>query len=95
MTATDPEVAMIDQSPRGPLTRLLDRLWPISRRVYYGPNRGSAEYQALGAYVWGCNPCAWRERSVGGYVDTLTGARGKAEQHARQHLFARVVYGEG
>lgn len=77
------------------LGRLLDRLWPIGWQVYYGPNRGSEEYRALGAYAWGCCPCAGDDRDVGGFAGSDVEARAKAVKHARQHLLARAVYDEG
>lgn len=72
-----------------------DKLTPVSRQVYYGPNRGTPEWQAKGAFAWGCCPCATKGEDIGGFEPTLDKARQKAETHATTHRAARAVYGEG
>lgn len=73
------------------LREILDRLTPTPLRVSYGPNRGSEEYQALGAHAWHCGRC----RDVGGHEATLEGAWTSALAHASGGRWMRVVYEEG
>lgn len=70
-------------------------LTPMSLQVYYGPNRGTAEWLAKGEYGWGCCPCANRDKDAGGWTATLDEAQRAAEDHAKTHRGARAVYGEG
>lgn len=64
----------------------------IFRAVYFGPNRGSAEWQAKGAFAWGCDagdkthPC-----SAGGFCPTLMDAAWAAGHHANTHRNTRAV----
>lgn len=64
------------------------------RHVYYGPNRGTAEWRALGAFAWGCDLCA--ERGCGGFCASLPEAKQKADGHAKEHGGrVRAAYYEG
>lgn len=65
------------------------------RYVYYGPNRGSAEWRALGNYVWGCGHTDCVEKDVGGFTASLGDAEHEAKDHARTHRRTHAHYYEG
>lgn len=76
--------------------RIADKITPISRQVNYGPNRGSAEWQARGAYTWHCNAGCLPDGGMdGGFCHDLNEAKNTAEKHARGHRGMRAVYYEG
>lgn len=74
-----------------------DRVTDITgRKVYYGPNRGTAEWLAKGAYAWGCGHGNCVENDVGGFRDSLEGAKQEADAHATTHGGRiRAAYYEG
>lgn len=66
------------------------------QHVYYGPNRGTAEWQALGSYAWGCDLPACVDAGCGGFCPSLGDAQHEAEAHAKDHGGrVRAAYCEG
>lgn len=64
------------------------------KKVYYGPNRGNAEWQAKGAFAWGCNAGCHGDGS-GGFCRSLDEAQRQAGDHAKTHRGVRAFYQEG
>ena len=77
------------------LDKIKDTLTPHALQVYYGPNRGTAEWLAKGEFGWGCGPCAGQSKDTGGWTATLGEAQRNAVDHAKTHRGARAVYGDG
>lgn len=76
--------------------RFAKEITPTSRQVTYGPNRGSAEWRAKGAYVWHCGAgCLPDGEMDGGFCRSLDEAKRAAERHAGGHRGMRAVYDEG
>lgn len=66
------------------------------KHVYYGPNRGTPEWRALGEFAWGCCLCVDKDSESGGFCASLPKAKQKAETHAREHGGrVRATYEEG